>query len=228
MASSGISWALPHHLSLTLGEVKTSLFPPALLVRDFHLADTTSGWVVEASVVEASGIAWRAGTFHVGQLQLDSVACAVDAQRSAGTSVVTSFDAGIDVLQWHHLHIATPNDTVAWDHGMALGLKLSPHRRSVDRLSWDTCRWNAPALPQELVLGPSSLSIQDDVEGWQVSSDEVQLPGSNSAVPWDGPFAQPTAKPRSTGIKSLRGCWSTLAWQASSLVGKHQNRHRPR
>ena len=60
---------------------------------------------------------------------------------------------------------------------MALGLKLSPHQRSVDRLSWDTCRWNAPALPQELVLGPSSLSIQDDVEGWQVSSDEVQLPG---------------------------------------------------
>ena len=229
-----ISWALPHHLSLTLGEVKTSLFPPALLVRGFHLADTTSGWDVEASVVEASGIAWRAGTLHVGQLQLDSVACVVDAQRSAGTSGVTSFDAGIDLLQWNHLHIATPNDTVAWDHGMALKLKLSPHRRSVDRLSWDTCRWNAPALPQELVLGPSSLSIQDDVEGWQVSSDEVQLPG----VQFSGALGWPLRATHGqaqvdwnqvpgwmleyAGLASLAPCWndpdsapSALTWSVT-------------
>ena len=223
-----ISWALPHHLNATLGDVETSLFPPALLVRGFHLADTTSGWNVEVSYVEAAGIAWQAGRLHVASLQLDSVACAADLARGAETSGASSLDLGVDALRWNHLHVATANDTVAWDHGMALGLKLSPHQRSVDRLSWDTCRWNAPALPQELVLGPSSLSIQDDVEGWQVSSDEVQLPGVRFSGALGWPLAQPTDKRRSTGIKSLRGCWSTLAWQASSLVGKHHNRHRPR
>ncbi|MGB1943727.1 MAG: hypothetical protein ACPHSC_07530, partial [Flavobacteriales bacterium] len=172
-----ISWALPRHLNATLDEVKTSLFPPALLVRGFHLADTTSGWDVEVSYVEAAGIAWQAGRLHVASLQLDSVACAADVARGAGTSGASSLDLGVDALRWNHLHVATANDTVAWKHGMALKLELRPHQRSVDRLSWDTCRWNAPALPQELVLGPSSLSIQDDVEGWQVSSNEVQLPG---------------------------------------------------
>ena len=172
-----ISWALPHHLNATLDEVETSLFPPALLVRGFHLADTTSGWDVEVSYVEAAGIAWQAGRLHVASLQLDSVECAADVARGTETSGASPIDLGVDALRWNHLHVATAIDTVAWGHGMALGLKLSPRQRSVDRLSWDTCRWNAPALPQELVLGPSSLSIQDDVEGWQVSSDEVQLPG---------------------------------------------------
>ena len=168
---------LPHHLHVTLGEVETSLFPLSLHVRDFHLADTTSGWTVEALLVEASGIAWRTGKLHVAQLLLDSVACVADEPGSSGMSGDISLDVGVDVLRWNHLHVATALDTVAWDQGTASGLKLRPHDRSVDRLSWDTCRWNAPDLPKALKLGPSSLSIRDDVEGWHVASDGVQLPG---------------------------------------------------
>ena len=142
----------------------------------------------------------------------------------------TSFDLGMDALRWNHLHVATANDTVAWDHGMALGLKLSPHQRSVDRLSWDTCRWNAPALPQELVLGPSSLSIQDDVEGWQVSSDEVQLPGvrfsgalgwplrathGQAQVDWN---QVPAWMLEYAGLASFEPCWKAPDSAPSSLT----------
>ena len=231
---SALPWALPHHLHMTLGEVETSLFPPALHVRDVHLADTTSGWEVEAFLVEASGISWRTGKLNVAQLQLDSVALVAHEPRGTGTSGAISLDVGVDVLRWNHLHVANASDTVVWDHGAASGLSLKPHRRSVDRLSWDTCRWNAPALPQALVLGPSSLSIRDDAEGWQVASDAVKLPGVEFSGALGWPLRTTHGQARVdwrkvpawmleyAGLASLAPCWnepdsalSLLTWSVT-------------
>ena len=217
-------------MRMTVHSMETSLFPPALRVHGLHLGDTTAGWNVRVHELVASGIAWQSGKLHVHQLDLDSAVCFADAPMGAEPQVDLSFDVGVDELRWNHLHVATAKDTVSWNNGVALGLTLQSHRRQVDRLSWDTCQWNSHALPQALVLGPSSLSFQDDVEGWRVASDTVLLPGIQFSGSLGWPLREthgqaqvnwqqvPPWMLQFAGLSGLEPCWNGVDSRPSTLT----------
>lgn len=225
-----VSWAVPQHLHMTVNSMETSLFPFALRIHGLHLTDTSMGWNVRVRELDASGVAWRSGRLHVDQLDLDSALYFADVPAPAEPQADLSFDVGVDELRWNHLHVATAEDTVSWDNGMALGMTLQPHHRQVDRLSWDTCQWNSPALPQALVLGPSSLSVQDDLEGWRVASDALLLPGiqfsGSLGWPLRGTHGQaqinwqqvPPWLLQFAGLGGLEPCWNGVDSPPSSLT----------
>ena len=226
-----VSWAVPQHLHMTVQGMETSLFPPALRIHGLHLADTTAGWNVRIRELNASGIAWQSGRLHVHQLEMDSAMCSADVSPGAEPQDDLWLDVGVDELRWNHLHVATAEDTMSWDNGMALGLILQPHRRQVDQLGWGACQWKSSSLPQNLVLGPSSLSVQDDVEGWRVASDAVRLPGIQFSGSLGWPLREthgqaevnwqqvPPWMLQFAGLGGLEPCWngvdsppSTLTW----------------
>ena len=240
-----ISWAIPDHMQMDMHRMETSLFPPALRVIGLHLADTAAGWEVEAGALEASGIAWKAGKLHAHRFFLDSATCLVDVPSGKRQTANTSFNlsVSVDELGWNHLHVSTPSEAILWDHGIAKGLKLQPHGRHVDQLSWDTCRWRSARLPETLVLGPSALSVEEHAEGWSVESDGMQLPGVQFNGTFGWPLREthgkanvdwrkvPTWMLKAVGLHKLEPCWnesefkpSTLIWAATSeswqLVGQ--------
>ena len=224
------SRAIPHHLHMTVQHMETSLFPPSLRIQGLHLVDATAGWNLQVREMEASRIAWRSGELHVHQLVLDSALCFADVAMDTEASAGISFGLRVDKLGWNHLSVTTSEDTVSWENGVALGLNLQPHRRQVDRLSWDTCQWNSPTLPQRLVLGPSSLTVQDDVEGWRVASDGVQMPGIQFSGTWGWPLRETSGQAhvhweqvppwmlQFSGLSGLEPCWDGVDLPPSSLT----------